>query len=66
MATLCCPICGKRFDAKESPASPFCSQRCRDIDLGRWLAEKYTVPESPEEPDSSQPPPNSPGRADSD
>jgi endogenous inhibitor of DNA gyrase (YacG/DUF329 family) len=57
MATLVCPVCGKRVDADESPARPFCSQRCRDIDLGRWLEEKYTVPDSPEEPqepDASQ------------
>lgn len=38
---------------------PFCSKRCRLIDLGRWLGEKYAVPEEPgeaEEPD--EPPPD--------
>jgi uncharacterized protein len=36
-----CPICGKPRD----PAyRPFCSQRCADIDLGRWLSESYTMP----------------------
>lgn len=36
-----CPICGK------PPAQthrPFCSKRCADIDLGRWLKESYRVP----------------------
>jgi endogenous inhibitor of DNA gyrase (YacG/DUF329 family) len=35
-----CPVCGKRFETAESPAMPFCSERCRTIDLGRWLNEK--------------------------
>jgi endogenous inhibitor of DNA gyrase (YacG/DUF329 family) len=37
-----CPICGKPID----PAfRPFCSKRCADVDLGRWLNESYVVPE---------------------
>jgi hypothetical protein len=36
-----CPICGNpRSDAHR----PFCSRRCADIDLGRWLKEGYRVP----------------------
>jgi endogenous inhibitor of DNA gyrase (YacG/DUF329 family) len=36
-----CPICGK----PATPESrPFCSKRCADIDLGRWLKEDYRVP----------------------
>ncbi len=36
-----CPICRK----PASPAArPFCSPRCADIDLGRWLTEQYVVP----------------------
>jgi len=36
-----CPICRK----PASPATrPFCSARCADIDLGRWLTEHYVVP----------------------
>jgi endogenous inhibitor of DNA gyrase (YacG/DUF329 family) len=36
-----CPICGK----PASPADrPFCSARCRKIDLGRWFAEAYRMP----------------------
>jgi endogenous inhibitor of DNA gyrase (YacG/DUF329 family) len=41
-----CPICGKPFDGRHSPAMPFCSERCRLIDLGRWLNEEYGVPHS--------------------
>lgn len=35
-----CPICGKPAEAK---FRPFCSARCADIDLGRWLGEEYRV-----------------------
>jgi endogenous inhibitor of DNA gyrase (YacG/DUF329 family) len=43
-----CPICGKEFEAKESTAKPFCSERCRTIDLGRWLDETYSLPAVPD------------------
>jgi endogenous inhibitor of DNA gyrase (YacG/DUF329 family) len=35
-----CPICGK---PGEQDYRPFCSKRCADIDLGRWLKESYRV-----------------------
>jgi len=44
MAKSRCPICDKSFDSEASPAVPFCSARCRQIDLGRWLGEDYGVP----------------------
>lgn len=44
MSTIRCPICEKQFDPAASPAMPFCSDRCRQIDLGRWLREVYSVP----------------------
>jgi uncharacterized protein len=40
-----CPICGK--PALEA-AKPFCSDRCRDVDLNRWLSGSYVVPGRPE------------------
>jgi uncharacterized protein len=49
MATASCFICGKLFEPEESRAMPFCSDRCRQIDLGRWLSEGYAVPEPPRE-----------------
>jgi endogenous inhibitor of DNA gyrase (YacG/DUF329 family) len=36
-----CPVCSKPEDGKYRP---FCSKRCADIDLGRWLKESYRVP----------------------
>ena len=36
-----CPICGK--PAVEA-SKPFCSERCRDVDLGKWLMGAYVVP----------------------
>ena len=38
-----CPICGK--PAQEA-TRPFCSPRCRDVDLNRWLSGSYVVPGS--------------------
>ncbi|WP_299822021.1 DNA gyrase inhibitor YacG [uncultured Jannaschia sp.] len=38
---MTCPICAKPID----PAyRPFCSRRCADVDLGRWLNGSYAVP----------------------
>jgi uncharacterized protein len=39
-----CPICGK---PTVSDYRPFCSRRCADIDLGRWLKGRYAVPGEP-------------------
>jgi endogenous inhibitor of DNA gyrase (YacG/DUF329 family) len=43
-----CPVCHREFEKSASPALPFCSERCRTIDLGRWLGESYQVPVSPD------------------
>jgi hypothetical protein len=49
MATMVkCPTC--RREVEWSPASvyrPFCSDRCRLIDLGAWLTEQHKIPEDP-------------------
>lgn len=39
-----CPICGKPAVAR---FKPFCSSRCADIDLGRWLKGSYVIPGEP-------------------
>jgi endogenous inhibitor of DNA gyrase (YacG/DUF329 family) len=39
--TPACPICGK---PPATETRPFCSSRCAQIDLGRWLTEHYVVP----------------------
>ncbi|MBV8744719.1 MAG: DNA gyrase inhibitor YacG [Xanthobacteraceae bacterium] len=38
-----CPICGR---PAAQDARPFCSPRCRDVDLNRWLSSSYVVPGS--------------------
>ena len=43
-----CPICRKPRSAE---FTPFCSSRCRDRDLARWLNDSYTVPGPPANPD---------------
>lgn len=56
MTRVNCPICRKEFEAEQSPAMPFCCERCRLIDLGRWLDERYSVPvDNPEESESNEP-----------
>ena len=39
-----CPLCQKVEVTPEDPEFPFCSERCRLIDLGNWASEKYVVP----------------------
>jgi len=40
---LRCPICKKPVDSETSREFPFCSERCREHDLGNWAMEKYKV-----------------------
>jgi endogenous inhibitor of DNA gyrase (YacG/DUF329 family) len=40
-----CPICKTPTDSTLNSDFPFCSQRCRDRDLGNWATEKYVVSE---------------------
>jgi len=44
MALVRCPTCSQMFDPAASKAMPFCSDRCRRIDLGRWLNEDISIP----------------------
>ena len=50
-----CPICKREVDEGERDRKgspyPFCTERCKLIDLGRWLGGKYQIPV--EEPDES-------------
>ena len=43
-----CPVCKREFETSTSTALPFCSERCRTIDLGRWLGETYSLPVAPD------------------
>lgn len=42
-----CPICGK---AAVEAFRPFCSKRCADVDLNRWLTGAYVIPARDDEP----------------
>jgi uncharacterized protein len=46
-----CPICGKR--AAEA-SRPFCSERCRDVDLNRWLSGSYAIPGNKDEDEDAE------------
>jgi endogenous inhibitor of DNA gyrase (YacG/DUF329 family) len=46
MHILICPTCGRRVKYKsrsEVPDRPFCSERCRLVDLGKWFNEEYRI-----------------------
>lgn len=54
-----CPICKEKSAPRaQNKAYPFCSDRCRMVDLGRWLNEDYTISEplwtDPEAADSGE------------
>lgn len=57
---MSCPICAKDTDEKYRP---FCSRRCADVDLGRWISGSYVLPaeaiddENPEDPNPAGPRP---------
>jgi len=43
--TVACPTCGARVPwTPESRFRPFCSERCKAIDLGAWASESYRIP----------------------
>jgi endogenous inhibitor of DNA gyrase (YacG/DUF329 family) len=51
---MLCPICKKPVDERDDTALPdryypFCSERCKLIDLGRWLGERYQIPVKPDD-----------------
>lgn len=55
-----CPICKTPTDSTKHAEFPFCSERCRLLDLGNWAAERYVISEpvidesSPEDPNSNE------------
>lgn len=56
-----CPICKKPVDSEKDAEFPFCSERCRLLDLGNWASERYVISEPAiEEPSSEQPDPDEP------
>jgi len=53
-ARVKCPTCHRDLDWDTAPFRPFCSERCRLIDLGAWLSEQREIPG-----ESAPPPENS-------
>jgi hypothetical protein len=63
-----CPTCGRQIEwSPRSPFRPFCSERCRLIDLGAWLSEQRAIPGDSNAPegrtDREDDEPLPPGRA---
>lgn len=56
---MTCPICGKsRADMAPEDAQkyrPFCSRRCADVDLGKWLTGSYAIPAGRDDAEDDDP-----------
>ena len=42
-----CPICKRALPEARTPTHPFCSARCKTVDLGNWLSDSYVIPGGP-------------------
>jgi uncharacterized protein len=51
---MLCPSCRKPTDWKHNPFRPFCSERCKLVDFGRWVNEEYRVPDQPAPKDETE------------
>lgn len=54
-ARVRCPTCHRELDWDHAPFRPFCSERCRLIDLGAWLSEQRAIPGEGVSPPESSP-----------
>jgi uncharacterized protein len=52
-----CPICKQETLLRDNPYRPFCSERCKLIDLDNWLSERYRVSGPSEEKEEAASPP---------
>lgn len=39
-----CPNCNRQVEWQDNPFRPFCSERCKLVDFGKWIDEEYRVP----------------------
>jgi endogenous inhibitor of DNA gyrase (YacG/DUF329 family) len=58
-AAVKCPTCARELQWESAPFRPFCSERCRLVDLGAWLSERRAIPGDsaaalPDEPPAPQ------------
>lgn len=51
MRVVRCPICRTEVPWEEHPYRPFCSERCRLLDLGGWIEGRYRIPGKKPEPE---------------
>jgi len=51
---MICPFCKKETTWEENPYRPFCSERCKLMDLGKWASEGYRIPGSKIAPDADK------------
>jgi hypothetical protein len=40
---IICPICKRKTTWEENPWRPFCSERCKLVDLGKWVSDEYKI-----------------------
>ncbi|MEW6053223.1 MAG: DNA gyrase inhibitor YacG [Nitrospirota bacterium] len=40
---IACPVCKNKTTWEENPWKPFCSERCKLLDLGKWISEEYKI-----------------------
>ena len=65
-----CPVCHKivktslKVQSEEAKFFPFCSERCKLIDLGAWLDAEYKIISGPDSQESEEPPDTSPPSSD--
>jgi len=50
---ITCPSCKKKTTWEENPWRPFCSERCKLIDLGKWASGEYRIPEEKTDEDNN-------------
>ena len=55
ISVMKCPTCSKETEYAGNPYRPFCSERCRLIDLGRWAGGHYRLPDNEESPEAPTP-----------
>jgi endogenous inhibitor of DNA gyrase (YacG/DUF329 family) len=58
-----CPNCKRQSTWEGNPYRPFCSERCKLIDLDNWLSERYRIPAALDDQAQSAEPPDTPQTA---
>ena len=53
MRTVRCPTCRQETSWEQNPYRPFCSDRCRIVDLAAWADERYRIPGDPVPPEAT-------------